>query len=552
MASNTADILKLLSDTRFFNTSRQTSVVFSNGSSITFNETRSTNLLEIDGHRYSLDDPNAVVNMPQSTRETFWSICSDKAKDSELYRTYARAILVKNDISLDRFSSEKVKLAIINNASDFAKLISSCKQYGHTDALQDLQNWEEDQLVTLVKKASNIKELVKIFNQLGYKSPLTTLKNIEPTYLNILLENAYNAGECLKGLIKIGYQDALTLLLSMETPKLTNLLNNHYNSLEVIKGFAKLGYQNAFNKFIELTPEQNNVFVNNHYNCFEVIKGFAKLGYQNAFNKFLALTPEQNNVLVNNHYNCFEVMKSLLKLGHRDPFVTFFSIEPQNRQLILDNHYNSFELINFFQKINYSNPLQTFFDLDPTTRHLYLNNTYAAKEIMSAFYKQGKNDPLSYLKKLGNDAFITMANSQYEYISRIKRGVNLELEFLPAVLVDNEFSSALKAFIKMLDKQESNTSLLEALNVDNKQLEQFRDSYNQKIVNKPVRLDGDLFDLDTLTSLRVDKKGYRANPLTQEKFLLSDLQPAKDVQRKISEVIEHAQLEQSRNQSFTL
>ncbi|OCH98936.1 hypothetical protein A8135_09235 [Legionella jamestowniensis] len=516
MATNTADILKLLSDTRFFNTSRQTSVVFSNGSSITFNENRSTNLLEIDGHRYSLDDPNAVVNMPQSTRETFWSICSDKAKDSELYRSYARAILVKNNISLDRFNSEKVKLAIINNASDFAKLISSCKQHGHADALQDLQDWEEDQLVTLVKKASNIKELVKIFNQLGYKSPLTTLKNIEPTYLNTLLENAYNAGECLKGLIKIGYQDALPLLLSIEASKLTDLLNNYYNSLEVIKGFAKLGYQNAFTKFI-------------------------------------ALTPEQNNVLVNNHYNCFEVMKSLLKLGHRDPFVTFFSIDPQNRQLIIDNHYSSFELINFFQKIKYLNPLQTFLDLDPTTRHLYLDNTYAAKEIMLALYKQGKNDPLSYLKKLGNDAFITMANSQYEYTSRIQRGVNLELEFLPAVLVNNEFSPALKSFINILDKQESNTSLLAALNIDNKQLEQFRDSYNHKIVNKPVRVDGDLFDLDTLTNLKVDKEGYRTNPLTQEKFLLSDLQPAKDVQRKLSEIIENAQVEKARNQSsFTL
>ncbi|MGQ3888602.1 hypothetical protein ACQUW5_06160 [Legionella sp. CNM-1927-20] len=513
MATNTADILKLLSDTRFFNSSRQTSVVFSNGSSITFNETRSTNLLEIDGHRYSLDDPNAVVNMSQSTRETFWSICSDKAKDSELYRTYARAILLKSNISLDRFNSEKVKLAIINNASDFAKLITSCKQYGHADALQDLQNWEEDQLVTLVKKASNIKELVKIFNLLGYKSPLTTLKNIEPTYLNILLENAYNAGECLKGLIKIGYQDALALLLSMETPKLTNILNNYYNSLEVIKGFAKLGYQNAFNKFI-------------------------------------ALTPEQNNLLINNYYNCFEVMKSLLKLGHRDPFITFFSIDPQNRQLIIDNHYNSFELIHFFQKINYSNPLQTFFDLDPTTRHLYLNNTYAAKEIMLASYKQGKSDPLSYLKKLGNDAFITMANSQYEYVSRIQRGVNLELEFLPTVLVNNEFSSSLKAFLELIKKRESNTSLLAELNVDEKQLEQFKDSYTQKLVNKPVRLEGDLFDLDTLLNLKVDKKGYRTNPLTQEKFLLSDLQPAKDVHRKLSELIENAQLEQSRERSL--
>ncbi|ASQ44747.1 hypothetical protein [Legionella clemsonensis] len=512
MSTSTDEILKLLSAARFFNSPRQTSVVFSNGSSITINETHSTNLLEINGHQYSLDDPNAVANMPQSTRETFWSICSDKAKDSELYRTYARAILLKDNIALDRFDSEKVKLAILNNAADFAKLIASCKQYGHPDALQDLQTWDENQFEMLVKKANNIKELVKILKQLGYKAPLTTLKNIEPTYLNILLENAYNAGECLKGLIKMGYQDALALLLSLETPKLINLFNNHYNSLEVIKGFAKLGYQHAFKKLI-------------------------------------ALPSEQNNLLINNYYNCFETMKSLLKLGYQDPCTTFFSIDSQNRQQIIDNHYNSFELINFFQKINYSNPLQTFLDLDPATRHLYLNNTYAAKEIMWALYRQGKNDPLSYLKKLGNDAFITMANSQYEYVSRIKRGVNLELEFLPAVLVNNEFSPALKAFIKMLDKQESNTSLLEALNIDNKHLEPFRDSYNQKVVNKPVRLDGDLFDLDTLTNLKASKEGYRVNPLTQEKFLLSDLQPAKDVQRRLSEIIENAQVEQARKQN---
>ena len=59
------------------------------------------------------------------------------------------------------------------------------------------------------------------------------------------------------------------------------------------------------------------------------------------------------------------------------------------------------------------------------------------------------------------------------------------------------------------------------------------------MVNIPVLLDGDLFDLDTLIGLKKDAQGYRAHPLNGDKFLLSNLQPAKNVQRKIEKMIEN-------------
>ncbi|OCH98969.1 hypothetical protein A8135_09440 [Legionella jamestowniensis] len=71
-------------------------------------------------------------------------------------------------------------------------------------------------------------------------------------------------------------------------------------------------------------------------------------------------------------------------------------------------------------------------------------------------------------------------------------------------------------------------------------MEQFKDVKTGKVCNIPVRLDGELFDLKTLENLTPNREGYRINPLTNEQFLLSDLQPAKDIQRNIEKLIQSA------------
>jgi hypothetical protein len=301
-----------------------------------------------------------------------------------------------------------------------------------------------------------------------------------------------------------------------------------------------MGYNDPYPIFLGIDIAKLDHFIKNNYTCLETVKGFSKLGYPSPLNKFLTLTSYQTSVLLKDNYNSFETMKSLAKLGYQDPFTTFFAIEPSLLQLILKDNYNSFELIKFFKKVNYPNPLQTFLNMNANTRTLFLGHEYAATQIMTALYNKGK-DPIVYLEKLGTKAMAVMFASEYEYVSRIKRGVNLELEFLPAVVISQELSPALKAFIELVAREQSNSQRLSGVKVAAKDLEPFRDSYTRQIVLVPVRLDGDLFDLETLRDIKPDAEGFRLNPITQEKFLISALQPAKDVQRQLNELIKNAE-----------
>ncbi|BCA95164.1 hypothetical protein TUM19329_15250 [Legionella antarctica] len=230
-------------------------------------------------------------------------------------------------------------------------------------------------------------------------------------------------------------------------------------------------------------------------------------------------------------------MQGLQKIGHKSPLNTFLALDPVKRKTLLNNTYYSFELIKFFSNNKYPDPLKTFLSIPASSLVLLLNNTYYTTEVMKALISRGKSDPISYLEKLGNDAFITIMSSPEEYTNRIKRGVNLEDEFLPPP-VDNEFSTTLKAFIQFVQQKPENTSRLISLSISKSLLEQFKDDKTGTICNIPVRLDGDLFDLNTLESLTPNREGYRTNPLTNEQFLLSALQPAKDIQRNIEKLIQ--------------
>lgn len=61
------------------------------------------------------------------------------------------------------------------------------------------------------------------------------------------------------------------------------------------------------------------------------------------------------------------------------------------------------------------------------------------------------------------------------------------------------------------------------------------------VMNIPVRLDGMLYDLNSLIDIKPNDKGERINPLTRDAFLLRDLQPARDIEKEIVDIINKAQ-----------
>jgi hypothetical protein len=60
------------------------------------------------------------------------------------------------------------------------------------------------------------------------------------------------------------------------------------------------------------------------------------------------------------------------------------------------------------------------------------------------------------------------------------------------------------------------------------------------VPNIPCYLDGELYDLESLLSLKKDSEGMRTNPITREKFGIDELQPARNVLRKIEKMIVEA------------
>ena len=57
------------------------------------------------------------------------------------------------------------------------------------------------------------------------------------------------------------------------------------------------------------------------------------------------------------------------------------------------------------------------------------------------------------------------------------------------------------------------------------------------ILNKPVRIDGILFDYSSLLGLPLASNGTRKHPTTQERFYLDQIQPDRDCKTEIETLI---------------
>ena len=92
-----------------------------------------------------------------------------------------------------------------------------------------------------------------------------------------------------------------------------------------------------------------------------------------------------------------------------------------------------------------------------------------------------------------------------------------------------------------ISRDGNNIDTITALNLTSEEERLFvglTDSITLYVCNLPVRLNGNLHDLDSLLALATDANGARKDPVTNYLFYPRDLQPAWDVADKIDKVIE--------------
>jgi hypothetical protein len=103
------------------------------------------------------------------------------------------------------------------------------------------------------------------------------------------------------------------------------------------------------------------------------------------------------------------------------------------------------------------------------------------------------------------------------------------------------YSAPMQAYVNFFHHRTSIADILDALNLteaEEARLEPFCDPILFSVINKPVLLEGQTFDLDALLALRMNDDGMRRNPFTNVDFYPRDLQPNRDFYNKLLAEIE--------------
>lgn len=460
------------------------------------------NAIRIEDKYYSLDDPTVAERIKPEFREQFWSCCSDKAKDSDLYRSYAVEQITKHNIQLNNTSNTEVKRLLVNHVT---VLVDWAKFFGveQSDECIKLIIAQDEILIRqFLTKPSSIKILWQGLRELGYEQPLQfliTLNQTKPESFKTIFNNP-----------------AVTM------QALTSLKNKfkYTKPLVILSEISRLQFEDLLLNYTEI---------------FDAISILSKLEYSEPVKLFFSLESDGILLLRKNYKSSLVVMQGLIELGNKHPLDTFLHMDSVKRKILLENTQNLSGLIKFFSAQHYINPSEVLLNLSESTLELFLKNVEGVVSVMNKLSLQGINNPPEYLNKLGALAIQKILRNREVYLSKIEKGANLEKEFTSNPWND-QMTYPLRAFIGNIGKKNSNTTRLAALGlVINK--DNIRDTKTMKIPDVPVRLDGDLFDLDTLTSLKADHKGYRNHPSSQRPFLLNEIQPAKDIQLKIEKHI---------------
>lgn len=449
MSMSSLDVLDLLSSDQMFG-----------GISITTGGSMSSGTLGIGNRLYHLNDPHAVTTMSGKERETFWSLCTKEAKNSDHYRQYAQNIMLNARIDLKSVNPAYLREQLLENAGSIHKLNLLFIAAAVSDWFATLS--QSPELLKLTASHTNgMFHLLEGLSKVGDRNLLASLNAVPSDYLKMLAEKGSDAGKILTQLAKIRCRNPLATLTDLKDSTLKLALEKQYD----------------FNGLLE----------------------------------------------------------TLAQVRYPEPFAKIKAINHERLAMMLDKRYDTIELIKALAQLRYSDPVKELSNLDAAEFSMFCEHRYDVIEIINALSSQGNKDPLGYLQALGTKAMIIIFGARYEYVNRIKRGVDLSAEFKP--VIKDKLSPALVAFETYLKERPSNQEQVEARVFSKGQLDDFKDSKTGELVNIPVRIDGDLFDLSTLTVLKADSDGLRKNPLSGEKFLLSSIQPAKDVQKKLDQII---------------
>lgn len=113
------------------------------------------NNLIINRQSYSLDDPTATEKMPEEVRKIFWILCSDKGKNSDIYRNYANTQLAEAKVDMDIVTDPKMQLLILNNASNVAELSQSLRKQENHGWLEQLCQFPDSRTYNACKSRNH-------------------------------------------------------------------------------------------------------------------------------------------------------------------------------------------------------------------------------------------------------------------------------------------------------------------------------------------------------------------------------------------------------------
>lgn len=99
----------------------------------------------------------------------------------------------------------------------------------------------------------------------------------------------------------------------------------------------------------------------------------------------------------------------------------------------------------------------------------------------------------------------------------------------------NIFSKTTQAYVDGFKNKTSHVKAIEIASLSSDAFEEYCDPISAEIMNIPVRVNGHVYDLETLTKLPERQDGTREDPLSREEFYLRDIQPAFDLEEKIKE-----------------
>lgn len=313
------------------------------------------------------------------------------------------------------------------------------------------------------------------------------------------------------------------------------------------------------------------LYVINHAHNLSVIGTACMRNGEHGWFYALMGAKKKRNMLVENAYAVETIVTSLRSLNYSLPFKSLVETGQETLSIMLKHPYETKDLLTALKNRGYLDPLRTLSNLKDATFPLFCQKQYEAIIIINAIKEE---DPVAYLEQLGHDAMSTIFKKSYEYEKKIAQGTDLKKEFAPREPASSsnimnqirdmknhmralEQMQSLMAFAKEVSLNR-NTDCLSSLNLNEDKLAKFQDASTGKIAEVPVRLNGILFDYNTLINLPTCKGdsnvlgGIRKNPLDGTGFSLLSLQPARDIQQAIDELMEaHKAAQYSAATSFS-